>query len=59
MFQLDKSGCASETMSLAEFALNKFSYSDRFELNAELEEDGTGWLPKISVSFCTPVSTRM
>uniref|UniRef100_A0A3B5LAP7 A2ML1 protein n=1 Tax=Xiphophorus couchianus TaxID=32473 RepID=A0A3B5LAP7_9TELE len=39
---LDKSGCASETMSLAEFALNKFSYSDRFELNAELEEDGTG-----------------
>ncbi|XP_054901694.1 alpha-2-macroglobulin-like protein 1 isoform X1 [Poeciliopsis prolifica] len=39
---LDKSGCASETVSLAEFALNKFSYSDRFELNAELEEDGTG-----------------
>ncbi|XP_043975302.1 alpha-2-macroglobulin-like protein 1 isoform X1 [Gambusia affinis] len=39
---LDKSGCASETLSLAEFALNKFSYSDRFELNAELEEDGTG-----------------
>ncbi|KAK5621424.1 hypothetical protein CRENBAI_006807 [Crenichthys baileyi] len=39
---LDKSGCATETVNLAEFALNKYSYFDSFELTAELKELGTG-----------------
>ncbi|XP_036005772.1 alpha-2-macroglobulin-like protein 1 isoform X1 [Fundulus heteroclitus] len=39
---LDKTGCATETVSLAEFGLNNYSYSDSFELTAELEEFGTG-----------------
>ncbi|KAM4590158.1 alpha-2-macroglobulin-like protein 1 [Fundulus diaphanus] len=39
---LDKTGCATETVSLAEFSLNSYSYSDSFELTAELEELGTG-----------------
>nr|XP_061797418.1 alpha-2-macroglobulin-like protein 1 [Nerophis lumbriciformis] len=38
----DRSGCATETVKIGEFALNKYMYEDTFVVNAELEEDGTG-----------------
>ncbi|MEQ2220467.1 hypothetical protein ILYODFUR_005762, partial [Ilyodon furcidens] len=43
---LDKSGCATGTVNLTEFALNKYSYFDSFELTAELKELGTGVIIK-------------
>ncbi|XP_020782533.2 alpha-2-macroglobulin isoform X2 [Boleophthalmus pectinirostris] len=43
-FQLttDKSGCTSQTVNLSEFFLNKSGYHDNFQLEAELQEFGTG-----------------
>ncbi|XP_029301916.1 alpha-2-macroglobulin isoform X2 [Cottoperca gobio] len=38
----DKSGCATQTLNLAEFSLNKSMYDDSFVVNAEMEEYGTG-----------------
>ncbi|XP_077467102.1 alpha-2-macroglobulin-like protein 1 [Stigmatopora argus] len=38
----DRTGCATEMVNIAEFALNKYRYEDIFVVSAELEEDGTG-----------------
>ncbi|XP_035477600.1 alpha-2-macroglobulin isoform X1 [Scophthalmus maximus] len=38
----DKTGCATQTVNVAEFAPYKQSYDDSFEVNAEIEEYGTG-----------------
>uniref|UniRef100_A0A3Q2YD26 Alpha-2-macroglobulin-like protein 1 n=1 Tax=Hippocampus comes TaxID=109280 RepID=A0A3Q2YD26_HIPCM len=42
----DHSGCATETVSMADFALNKNTYADSFVVDAELEEHGTGVILK-------------
>lgn len=44
LLQTDKSGCASQTVDVGEFAPNKHMYVDRFDVSAELEEFGTGRL---------------
>lgn len=44
ILQTDKSGCATQTVSMTEFALNKIMYVDSFDVNAEMEEYGTGML---------------
>uniref|UniRef100_A0A3Q2Y2W7 Alpha-2-macroglobulin-like protein 1 n=1 Tax=Hippocampus comes TaxID=109280 RepID=A0A3Q2Y2W7_HIPCM len=44
--QTDHSGCATETVSMADFALNKNTYADSFVVDAELEEHGTGVILK-------------
>lgn len=41
-FQTDRSGCASQTVTVGEFAPDKRAYVDRFDVSAELEEFGTG-----------------
>ncbi|XP_077396697.1 alpha-2-macroglobulin-like protein 1 [Festucalex cinctus] len=38
----DASGCATQMVSLEDFALNKYMYDDSFVVKAELEEYGTG-----------------
>uniref|UniRef100_A0AAQ6IIX1 Uncharacterized protein n=1 Tax=Anabas testudineus TaxID=64144 RepID=A0AAQ6IIX1_ANATE len=38
----DKSGCAAQTVNLTEFSLSKSMYRENFEVNAEIEEFGTG-----------------
>ncbi|XP_075996556.1 alpha-2-macroglobulin-P isoform X2 [Genypterus blacodes] len=38
----DKNGCATQTVNLTEFSLNKSMYDDSFEVQAEMEEYGTG-----------------
>ncbi|XP_042342251.1 alpha-2-macroglobulin-like protein 1 isoform X2 [Plectropomus leopardus] len=38
----DKSGCATQVMNMTEFSLEKSMYDDSFELDAEMEEYGTG-----------------
>ncbi|XP_051934795.1 alpha-2-macroglobulin-like protein 1 isoform X2 [Hippocampus zosterae] len=42
----DLSGCATETVSMTDFALNKNTYEDSFVVAAELEEHGTGVILK-------------
>lgn len=42
IFQTDKSGCASQSVNVSEFAPNKRMYEDLFKVTAELEEFGTG-----------------
>lgn len=44
MLQTDKSGCASQTVNMTEFAINSGVYMDTFEVKAELAEFGTGRL---------------
>lgn len=41
-FQTDKSGCASQSVNLTDFALYEHMYLNRFDVSAELEEFGTG-----------------
>ncbi|XP_018548785.1 alpha-2-macroglobulin isoform X1 [Lates calcarifer] len=55
----DKSGCATQTVNLAEFSLNKSMYDDSFEVNAEMEEYGTGVILKGSgrTSFSSHIRT--
>uniref|UniRef100_A0A1A7Y2Z2 Alpha-2-macroglobulin-like 1 n=1 Tax=Iconisemion striatum TaxID=60296 RepID=A0A1A7Y2Z2_9TELE len=55
----DKTGCASETVNLSEFALNEYSYADSFDVTAELEEFGTGVILKGSgsTSFTSQIRT--
>ncbi|XP_031139391.1 alpha-2-macroglobulin isoform X4 [Sander lucioperca] len=55
----DKGGCAAQTVSMAEFALNKSNYRDIFEVNAEMEEYGTGVILKGSgqTSFSSQIRT--
>ncbi|KAM9811421.1 alpha-2-macroglobulin-like protein 1 [Syngnathus typhle] len=38
----DHSGCATQIVSLADFALNKYHYADSFVVTADVEENGTG-----------------
>lgn len=40
--QTDKSGCATQTVDLADFALDQNGFEDNFEVTADLEEFGTG-----------------
>uniref|UniRef100_A0A3Q1I8X8 Alpha-2-macroglobulin bait region domain-containing protein n=1 Tax=Anabas testudineus TaxID=64144 RepID=A0A3Q1I8X8_ANATE len=42
----DKSGCAAQTVNLTEFSLSKSMYRENFEVNAEIEEFGTGVILK-------------
>ncbi|XP_042270737.1 alpha-2-macroglobulin-like protein 1 isoform X1 [Thunnus maccoyii] len=42
----DKSGCATQTVNMTEFSLNKSVYDDNFEVDAEMEEYGTGVILK-------------
>ncbi|XP_072310553.1 alpha-2-macroglobulin isoform X2 [Eucyclogobius newberryi] len=60
-FQLttDKSGCTSQTVDLSEFFLNKSGYHDNFQLEAELQEFGTGVTLKGSArtSFTNDIRT--
>uniref|UniRef100_A0A3P9LXA8 Alpha-2-macroglobulin-like 1 n=1 Tax=Oryzias latipes TaxID=8090 RepID=A0A3P9LXA8_ORYLA len=60
-FQLttDKSGCATQTVELADFALDSYGFQDTFEVTAELEEFGTGVILKGSgsASFTTQIRT--
>ncbi|KAK9520438.1 hypothetical protein VZT92_020324 [Zoarces viviparus] len=42
----DKSGCATQTVNVTEFSLNKQMYVENFEVIAELEEYGTGVILK-------------
>ncbi|KAK2847484.1 hypothetical protein Q5P01_010483 [Channa striata] len=55
----DRSGCAAQTVSLGEFFLNKGMYHDSLEVNAEIEEFGTGVILKGSgqVSFSSTIRT--
>ncbi|XP_034723150.1 alpha-2-macroglobulin isoform X2 [Etheostoma cragini] len=55
----DKGGCAAQTVSMAEFSLNKIHYVDSFEVNAEMEEYGTGVTLKGSgrTSFSSHIRT--
>uniref|UniRef100_A0A3Q2YZB5 NTR domain-containing protein n=1 Tax=Hippocampus comes TaxID=109280 RepID=A0A3Q2YZB5_HIPCM len=46
LFQTDRSGCAIETVSMADFDLNMYMYEDNFVVDAELEEGGTGVMLK-------------
>uniref|UniRef100_A0A3B4A788 Alpha-2-macroglobulin bait region domain-containing protein n=1 Tax=Periophthalmus magnuspinnatus TaxID=409849 RepID=A0A3B4A788_9GOBI len=60
-FQLttDKSGCTSQTVDLSEFFLNKSGYHDSFQVEAELQEFGTGVTLKGSArtSFTNDIRT--
>nr|XP_019950554.1 PREDICTED: alpha-2-macroglobulin-like isoform X2 [Paralichthys olivaceus] len=38
----DKNGCATQTVSVADFAPYQTTYGESFEVNAEMEEYGTG-----------------
>lgn len=40
--QTDRSGCASQTVSLVDFDIQSDRYQDTFDLSAEIEEHGTG-----------------
>ncbi|XP_031697903.1 alpha-2-macroglobulin-like protein 1 [Anarrhichthys ocellatus] len=42
----DKSGCATQTVNMTEFSLNKHMYEENYEVIAELEEYGTGVILK-------------
>ncbi|XP_061683472.1 alpha-2-macroglobulin-like protein 1 isoform X2 [Syngnathoides biaculeatus] len=42
----DRSGCAAEMVNMAYFALNNNMYDDSFEVDAEMEESGTGVILK-------------
>uniref|UniRef100_A0A667Y638 Alpha-2-macroglobulin-like protein 1 n=1 Tax=Myripristis murdjan TaxID=586833 RepID=A0A667Y638_9TELE len=42
LFQTDKTGCATQTLNVTEFSPTKRSYEDSFEVEAEMEEYGTG-----------------
>ncbi|XP_008278792.1 alpha-2-macroglobulin-like protein 1 isoform X2 [Stegastes partitus] len=55
----DKSGCATHTVNLKAFALDKNMYADSFELSAEMEEYGTGVILKGSgrSSFSSHIRT--
>ncbi|XP_059187409.1 alpha-2-macroglobulin isoform X2 [Centropristis striata] len=55
----DKGGCATQTVNLAEFGLTRTMYDDSFELNAEMEEYGTGVTLKGSgrTSFSSHIRT--
>ncbi|XP_078790051.1 alpha-2-macroglobulin-like isoform X2 [Oryzias latipes] len=55
----DKSGCATQNVALAGFAINTYKYFDSFEVTAELEEFGTGVILKASgsASFTTQIRT--
>ncbi|XP_040902892.1 alpha-2-macroglobulin isoform X2 [Toxotes jaculatrix] len=55
----DKSGCATQTVNVTQFALNKNMYEDSFEVNAEIEEYGTGVIIKGSAqtSFNSHIRT--
>ncbi|XP_023817538.1 alpha-2-macroglobulin-like protein 1 isoform X2 [Oryzias latipes] len=55
----DKSGCATQNVALAGFAINAYNYFDSFEVTAELEEFGTGVILKASgsASFTTQIRT--
>ncbi|XP_019716797.1 alpha-2-macroglobulin-like protein 1 [Hippocampus comes] len=44
--ETDRSGCAIETVSMADFDLNMYMYEDNFVVDAELEEGGTGVMLK-------------
>ncbi|KAF6734888.1 Alpha-2-macroglobulin-like protein 1 [Oryzias melastigma] len=46
----DKSGCATQTVDLADFALDQNGFEDNFEVTADLEEFGTGVILKASGS---------
>lgn len=49
LLQTDKSGCATQTVELADFALDSYGFQDTFEVTTELEEFGTGTVTKILV----------
>uniref|UniRef100_A0A3B3HRD8 Alpha-macroglobulin receptor-binding domain-containing protein n=1 Tax=Oryzias latipes TaxID=8090 RepID=A0A3B3HRD8_ORYLA len=55
----DKSGCATQNVALAGFAINTYKYFDSFEVTAELEEFGTGmlWHTWVFASFTTQIRT--
>uniref|UniRef100_A0A665VQL3 Alpha-2-macroglobulin bait region domain-containing protein n=1 Tax=Echeneis naucrates TaxID=173247 RepID=A0A665VQL3_ECHNA len=55
----EKNGCASQTVNLTDFALNKVLHDDSFEVNAEIEEFGTGIVLKGSgrTSFSSHIRT--
>ncbi|XP_045929763.1 alpha-2-macroglobulin isoform X2 [Micropterus dolomieu] len=55
----DKSGCATQTVNMTEFSLSKTVYDDSFEVNAEMEEYGTGVILKGSgrTSFSIHIRT--
>ncbi|XP_054650365.1 alpha-2-macroglobulin isoform X2 [Dunckerocampus dactyliophorus] len=55
----DASGCASQTVNLNDFALNKNKYEDTFVVDAEMEEHGTGVILKGSgqTSFSSSMRT--
>ncbi|KAF7641777.1 hypothetical protein LDENG_00272460 [Lucifuga dentata] len=42
----DKNGCATQTVNLTAFSLDKNMYDDSFEVEAEMEEYGTGVILK-------------
>ncbi|XP_030632003.1 alpha-2-macroglobulin [Chanos chanos] len=42
----DKTGCASHMVDVTEFALNRTRYQDRFHVESEVEEFGTGVIMK-------------
>ncbi|KAM7399816.1 hypothetical protein PAMP_019060 [Pampus punctatissimus] len=44
--QTDRSGCATQTVNMTAFSLNKNKYDDTFEVQAEMEEYGTGVILK-------------
>ncbi|XP_034403872.1 alpha-2-macroglobulin isoform X2 [Cyclopterus lumpus] len=54
----DKSGCATQTVNLDAFSLNKTMYKDTFEVAAELEEYGTGVILKGAAQTGFSVSVR-
>ncbi|XP_061073145.1 alpha-2-macroglobulin isoform X2 [Conger conger] len=47
----DKTGCASETIDVTQFALNATRYEDSLDVEAEMEEYGTGVVLKGSESL--------
>ncbi|XP_047450424.1 alpha-2-macroglobulin-like protein 1 isoform X2 [Mugil cephalus] len=55
----DKSGCATQTVNVTEFAPDRTWYSDNFRVTAELEEYGTGVILKGSgqASFSSQIRT--
>uniref|UniRef100_A0A667YGG1 Alpha-2-macroglobulin-like protein 1 n=1 Tax=Myripristis murdjan TaxID=586833 RepID=A0A667YGG1_9TELE len=55
----DKTGCATQTLNVTEFSPTKRSYEDSFEVEAEMEEYGTGVILKGSgqVSFTSQIRT--
>ncbi|KAM7413699.1 hypothetical protein PAMA_020876 [Pampus argenteus] len=44
--QTDRSGCATHTMNMTVFSLEKNNYDDTFDVQAEMEEYGTGVILK-------------